>query len=134
MMWNDLLIDRDISKDEVVTAISQVFSVSPANVLVVDDIAEAEVSEHIRLLCERMPVQGGFSMKLSIYIRDSKLEQLDPKSTIRQFCGVLHCKCLISDSSVNPFSMLLVQESEDIQPVALDPERLDENEEYIIIG
>lgn len=133
MIWNDIIIDRNLSNDEVVAAISQVFSVSSADVLVVDDIAEAEVSEHIRLLCERMPVQGDFSMKLSIYVRDSKLEQLDPKSTVRQFCGVLHCKCLISDSSVNPFSMLLVQESEDIQPVALDPERLDENEEHIII-
>lgn len=133
MSWHDLLINRNLSNDEVVAAISQVFSVSPADVLVVDDIAEAEVRKHIRLLCERMPVQGDFSMKLSIYVRDSKLEQLEPKSTVRQFCGVLYCKCLISDSSVNPFSMLLVQESEDIQPVALDPERLDENEEYIII-
>lgn len=132
MIWNDFLIDRNLSNDEVVATISQVFSVSPADVLVVDDIAEADVSESIRLLCERMSVQGDFSIRLSIYLRDSKLE-LEPNSIIRQFCGMLHCKCLISDSSVNPYSMLLVQESEDIQPVALDPERLDENEEYIII-
>lgn len=65
-MWNDLLIDRNLSRDEVVAAISQVFSVSPADVLLVDDIAEAEVSEHIRLLCERMPVRGDFSMKLIV--------------------------------------------------------------------
>jgi hypothetical protein len=133
MSWHDLLIDRNLSKDEVLAAMSQVFSVSPTDVLVVDDIAEAEVSEHIRLLCERMPVQGDFSMKLSIYVRDSELEQLDPKLIIRQFCCILHCQCLISDSSVNPYLMLLVQESGDIQPVSLNPDRLDENEEYIII-
>lgn len=108
MIWNDFLVDRNLSNDEVVATISQVFSVSSADVLVVDDIAEADVSERIRLLCERMSVQGDFSMRLSIYLRDSKLEQLEPKSIIRQFCGMLHCKCLISDSSVNPYSMLLV--------------------------
>lgn len=37
------------------------------------------------------------------------------------------------DSSVSPFSILFVQESKDIQSVALDPERLEENEEYIMI-
>ena len=72
-------------------------------------------------------------MKLSIYVRDSKLEQLDPKLIIRQFCCILHCKCLMSDSSVNPFTMLLVQESKDIQTVSLNPDRLDENEEYILM-
>lgn len=69
----------------------------------------------------------------SIYLDDSQLAQLDPKLIIKQFCCILHCKCLISDDSVNPFTMLLVQESKDIQPVALDPQRLDGNEEYIII-
>lgn len=72
-------------------------------------------------------------MKLFIYVRDSKLAQLNPELIIKQFCCILHCKCLISDDSVNPFTMLLVQESEDIQPVSLDPERLEGNEEYIMI-
>ena len=67
------------------------------------NLAEADVSERIRLLCERMSVQGDFSMRLSIYLRDSKLE-LEPKSIIRQFCGMLHCKCLISDSSASRLS------------------------------
>lgn len=133
MLWNDILIDRNINNDQVVAALSLVFSVSSVDILLVDDIAEAEVSNHIRLLCERIPVQGDFLMKLSIYIRDSMLEQFEPQSTIKQFCGVLHCKCLISDSSINPFSMLLIQELQDIQLIALDPERLGENEQYIII-
>ena len=133
MSWHDLLINRSFSNDEVVTAISQVFSVSPAYVLIVDDIAEAEVSEHIRVLCECLPAQGDFSMKLFIYVCDSKLAQLDPELGIKQFCCILHCKCLMSDSSVNPFTLLLVQESGDIQPVSLNPEQLDENEEYILM-
>ncbi len=133
MIWNDLLVDRNLSKDEIEATISQVFSVSPTDVLVVDDIAETEVSEHIRVLCECLPARGDFLMKLFIYVRDSKLAQLNPELIIKQFCCILHCKCLISDDSVNPFTMLLVQESKDIQPVALAPEKLEENEEYIMI-
>ena len=129
MTWNDLLVDRNLSKDEIRATISQVFSVSLIDVLVVDDIAETEVSEHIRVLCECLPAQGDFSMKLFIYVRDSKLAQLNPELIIKQFCCILHCKCLISDDSINPFTMLLVQESKDIQPVSLAPERLDGNEE-----
>lgn len=133
MSWHDLLIDRNLSNNEVVTAISQIFSISPADVLVVDDITEAEVSKHIRVICECLPAQGDFSMKLFIHVRDFKLAQLDPELGIKQFCCILHCKCLMSDSSINPFTMLLVQESGNVQLVALDPIRLDENEEYIIL-
>ena len=127
MIWNDLLVDRNLSKDEIGATISQVFSVSPTDVLVVDDIAETEVSEHTRVLCECLPAQGDFSMKLFIYVRGSKLAQLNPELIIKQFCCILHCKYLISDDSVNRFTMLLVQESKDIQPVSLNPEKLEGN-------
>lgn len=132
MFSNDILVDLDLTNYEVVAAISQIFSVSPADILVVDDITEADVTKHICLVCEHMPVQGDFSMRLCIYVHDSKLEQLD-SNTIKQFCSILHCQCLILDSSVNPYTLLLVRESGKIQPVAVDPERLNENEEYIII-
>lgn len=133
MIWNEFLVDRNLSKDELEATISQVFSVSPREILVVNDIAEAKVDKNIRIICERLPLRGDFLMRLSIYLHDSQLKQLDPKLVIKQFCCILHCKCLISDDSVNPFTMLLVQESKDIQPVALDPEKLEENQEYIMI-
>lgn len=133
MFWNDLLVDRNLSNYELVTAISQIFNVLSAEVLVVDDIAEAEVSEDVRLLCERTPVQGDFSMKVFIYLYDSELKQLDSVSTVKQLCTMLHCKCLMSDDSINPYSMLLLQESENTQTAFLDPEKLDEYEEYIMV-
>lgn len=39
----------------------------------------------------------------------------------------------MSDDSINPYSMLLLQESADTQTVFLDPEKLDEYEEYIMV-
>lgn len=129
----DILVDRNLSNDEVVATMSELFSVSPADILIVDDIYETKVSAHIRILCERMTVSGEFLIKLDFYLRDPKLKKLEPEPIIKQFCSMLHCKCLISDSSVNPYSMLLVRKSGDVQPVGLDPIRLDENEEYIIL-
>lgn len=133
MIWNEFLVDRNLSKDELRATISQLFSVAPIDVLVVNDIAEAKVGKNIHIICERLPVRGDFLIRLSVYIHDSQLAQLEPELIIKQFCCILHCKCLISDDSVNPFTMLLVQESKDIQLVSLDPQRLEVNEEYIMI-
>jgi hypothetical protein len=116
-----------------VSNVSQVFFISPAGVLVVDDITESAVSEDICIITEKMPVKGDFLLKLSIYLLDSKLERFNFKAIARKFCSILSCQCLISDDSVNPYSMFLVKESKDIQLVYLEPEQLDENEEYIIL-
>ena len=95
MIWNDFLVDRNLSKDKLEATISQVFSVSPIDVLVINDITEANVDKNIRIICERLPVRGDFLMRLCIYLDDSKLAQLDPELIIKQFCCILHCKCLI---------------------------------------
>lgn len=92
MIWHDILVDRNLSKDEVKTTISQVFSVSPIIVLVVNDIAEAKVSKNIRIVCERLPVRRDFLVRLCIYLHDPKLEDFS-RETIRQFCSILDCKC-----------------------------------------
>lgn len=129
----DFLIDRNLSEDELKATISQLFSVSPIDVLVINDIAEAKADKNIRIICERLPVKGDFLTRVCIYLNDSKLAKPISESTIKEFCTILHCNCLISDDSVNPYSMLLVQESEDIQLISLDPERLNRDEEYIMI-
>ncbi|MBW4637915.1 MAG: hypothetical protein KME05_06715 [Gloeocapsa sp. UFS-A4-WI-NPMV-4B04] len=129
----DFLIDRNLSEDEIRATISPVFSVSPIDVLVINDIAEAKVDKNIRIICERLPVKGDFLTRVCVYLHDSKLTKPTPTLTISQFCCILHCKCLISDDSVNPYSMLLVQESENIQLISLEPKRLNKDEEYIMI-
>jgi len=131
MLWEEVLVDRELTDDEVMTTMVALFAVSPDAVLVVDDITAANVSEKLSVVCERTPIRGDFSLRLSIYLHDPALEQLDRIAIVGQFCDLLHCKCLISDDSVNPYAMLLVEGSARQQPVFLDPERLDA-EEYVL--
>lgn len=60
MIWNEFFVDRNLSKNELGVTISQVFSVSPIDVLVVNDIAEAKVGKNIRIIRERLSVRGEF--------------------------------------------------------------------------
>jgi hypothetical protein len=132
MIWQEFLVDRNLTENEIANAIAQLFSIALTDVLVVDDIVETDVSDRVRVLCERMSVEGDFSIRLSIYLRDSNLEQSDSTLKIGQFCELLNCQCLVSDESVNPYQWRLVQSSETWKLVYLDPKKLDENEEYII--
>ncbi|MEG4631106.1 hypothetical protein QUB56_16110 [Microcoleus sp. AR_TQ3_B6] len=132
MIWQEFLVDRNLTENEIANAIANLFLIPLTDVLVVDDIVETDVSERVRVVCERMSVEGDFSIRLSIYLRDSNLDQSDSTLKIGQFCELLNCQCLVSDESVNPYQWRLVQSSETWKLVYLDPRLLDENEEYII--
>jgi len=132
MIWQEFLVDRNLTENEIANAIAQLFLIPLKDVLVVDDIVETDVSDQVRVLCERMSVEGDFSIRLSIYLRDSNLEQSNSTLKIGQFCELLNCQCLVPDESVNPYQWLLVQSSENWKLVYLNPKALDENEEYII--
>ena len=95
-------MERERSRDAIVTAIAKLFAIAATDVLVVDNMTEAVVSTRIKVLCERTPVKGDFARKLSIYIRDLALEQGESKAVIGYFSAMLHCKCLIPDQSPNP--------------------------------
>lgn len=132
MLWQEIIIDINPSSDEVVKTLAKLFKVPLSEVLVVHDITEADISDRVQIVCEKIPVKGDFSSKISIYLRNPEIEQHASQSMIGEFCEMLHCHCLISDDSFNPFSMLLVQGMGKQQLVFLDVERLDENEEYAI--
>jgi hypothetical protein len=132
MIWQEFLVDRNLTEDEIASAIAQIFLIPLTDVLVVDDIVETDVSDQVRVLCERMSVEGDFSIRLSIYLHDSNLEESNSTLKIGQFCELLNCQCLLPDESVNPYQWRLVESSESWKLVYLNSELLDENEEYII--
>lgn len=131
MFWEDILVDRMLTSDEIKAAISNSFLIAMTEVLVVDDIADTIVTEQVRVLCEQIPTRGDFLMKLSIYLRDPSLERFDHKQVIGKLCNLLDCKCLISDNSDNPYSMLQIEGETSQRNIFLKPELLDE-EEYVI--
>ncbi|NES18239.1 MAG: hypothetical protein F6K41_04740 [Symploca sp. SIO3E6] len=131
MIW-EMLIDRHLTANEVVTTVSKLLLIPVADILVIDDITSVRVDLKTKVVCENTAIGGDFPMMLSIYLRDPNLGELDIKASTGQFSGMLRCKCLISDESVNPYSWLLIQGTTDCQIVYLDPDKLDENEEYVV--
>ena len=131
MIW-EMLIDRHLTANEIVTTVSELLLISLADILIVDDITSVKVSPKTRVVCENTAIGGDFSMLLSIYLRDPNLGELDIKALTGQFSNMLRCKCLISDESVNPYSWLLIQGTTDCQIVYLDSDKLDEKEEYVV--
>jgi len=131
MLWQEILIDRPLTSEAITLALSELFNL-PANVIaVVEDITTSERDEHKQVSCEKQLIKGEFIEKISIYLLNANLADNMDLKDIEKLCRLLHCKCLVSDNSLNPFAMILVEESGKNQIIFLDVERL-ENEEYII--
>ncbi|OCQ99773.1 hypothetical protein BCD67_15330 [Oscillatoriales cyanobacterium USR001] len=132
MLWQEILIDRPLTSEAITIALSELFSLPANAIAVVEDIATSESNEHTQIICERQPIKGEFVEKLSVYLLNAKLADNIDLKDIEKLCRLLHCKCLISDDSLNPFSMILVEDLGKNQIIFLDIERLENDEEYII--
>jgi DNA-binding Xre family transcriptional regulator len=132
MLWQEILIDRPLTSEAITIALSELFNL-PANVIaVVEDIATSESDDRIQVICEKQQIKGEFIEKLSLYLLKAKLADNIDLQDLEKLCQLLHCNCLISDDSLNPFSMILVEASGKNQIIFLDIERLENDEEYTI--
>jgi len=133
MFGEDILLGRALTNDEIVAALAAAFSVAGEDVTVVDGPIQGEVDADARIRCERFAVGGDFPTHLSVYLLDAALDVLDRMATVRHLCAELRTECLVSDDSVNPYTMLLVQAAGAERAVSLDPRRMDDDE-YVIAG
>ena len=138
MIWQDILITRDVSERDVATALATVFGIRQEQVLVITDLVTftGEVTDDFLILCERRPTTGDFVLYLSIYLRDDPLERFvelnDDGTLIGRLCQIWSCSALMSDDSIDPYSWLLVRGPDDIQPVQIDSEILDDDDAWVL--
>ena len=138
MIWEDILITRDVAELDVAAAMATVFGIESDRVLVIDDpmTFEGEITDDIGILCERRPAAGDLVLFLTIYLRDDALETFaeahEVGVLVGRMCQIWDCAALVSDDSVNPYSWLLVRGPDDIQPVRVDPETLDDDDAWIL--
>lgn len=131
MIWENVFVDRHLTAGEAAATLAKAFAVPVADVLVVPDVIAADVRPNARILVELAPARGDFPVLLTIYLRDPNLAARDRAATVGRLCEALGAACLVSDDSVNPFTMLLVRSATDRQLVGLDPDRLDADE-YVV--
>jgi hypothetical protein len=133
MQWPDCLVDRQLTDQELIAALSSYLSVAPSTILVVAEVPAYKLPNATTMLCERCPVRGDFVLKLSFYPQDDAIGAQDGCRFIEFLCARTGCRCLVPDESENPFSMILVEGIDRRKGVflrtdamALDPE------EYVI--
>lgn len=61
-----------------------------------------------------------------------ELAETNPCEITRRLCAILNVHALISDESLDPYSMRLVDQAGKTRRVSLDVESLDQREEYRI--
>jgi hypothetical protein len=138
MVWQDLLLDRWVDERALTQALAAIFEADPTAVLVVDDItAPALDVRGIVVLAERTRRRGQFPLQLGVYIRDDTLWQrvqgLDKTvHLVRRLCGLLRTACLITGDQGDSEADFLIRPGGDILRVALDEDRLDDDEFVVV--
>jgi hypothetical protein len=139
MIWRDILIDRRPSDRELRSALARGFQITPDEVLLFGDYDELLSPEPpgIRLLCERLPVDGQFRMKLGVMPVHPDQEAFvrihDDIQLVSAICGALGVRGLIDDGSDNPYAFLLVHPDGVVARTDLDAEQLDADGQYVLM-
>ena len=139
MMWEDLILDRDVPTQALRRALAAALGIPEPSVQVVADVADTTPAGDgaTRLLVERTARDGDFPLQLSLYVRDAALAQsvaapAERLARVQRLCQLLGCTSLLADDSLNPFSWLSIAPSGAVDVVALDPDRFDRDEFKVI--
>jgi hypothetical protein len=101
---------------------------------VTSEIPGGALDKRIQLVVVRNRVRGDFRLSVELYPQAKELiERLDGLRLMDQLCASLRCKCLISDDSVNPYAMTLVEGPGVRRHVFLEADKLDlDVPEYVL--
>ena len=127
MNWHDILLERDFDETTLKEALAEAFDVPPQQVSIVNSIEE--IQGGVAVVAERTPTKGDFHCLLSLYV-EREFATKEPIQVTRRLCASLNVQALIPDSSLNPYSMILVSKAGEVRLVTLDAESLDLREEY----
>lgn len=139
MIWRDILIDRQPSDSELVHALAHLFQISTDEILLFGDYSQLLLDEPAgtRLLCERLPVEGEFRMKLGIMPvhpdQEAFVRTHDDVELVTSLCRILAVRGLIDDGSDNPYAFLLIDPNRAVSRTDLDAERLDSDGQYVLM-
>ena len=119
----DFHLERIATDDELADALRQVFNVT--FVRLVEEITSHGDFADVQVLVVRWVTGGDFPLQVSVHPQSETFDQ--EEALAQRLCGVLACRCLISDDSPTPFSWRLV-DSTATRAVAVAPDRLDLDE------
>ena len=125
MSLGDVIAERELSNGQVAQAICALWGLHPTEVLVINDLEElVNSTQSRRVLCHTWVVQGGqFHTVLSFH--EGEFTNLPRIGVGEKLSRILRCRCLLSDSIQNPYTMVLVSGNEPPKSVHLNAKKLD---------
>ncbi len=132
MIWQDILLERTVTpsglRDGIVAA---GLAGNAEAVEIVDSMDGVSGKPGVNVVCEQIRRGGGdFPLQLAVYVYD--VLPNEATEVVARFAQAVGCRCLISDDSEAPYRMLLLAPGELPLVVDVDPNALDEREEYIL--
>lgn len=132
-LGGDILAERRLSKGELRTALSALLSVSPERIFVCEDYEELLTApDTIITYCRYSHLEGG-EFHTVIDLPDGLLHSLPRHATALRLAGLLGCRLLVDDGSINPYAYLFYDEQGNCRPVSLDADAYN-RDEYVIRG
>lgn len=122
MIWQDLLIKRDVTDEEAISAIAEVFKRCPENVTVCNDLRKlTALPDAIHILLERFPVTGDFLSRFEVILRDdapsSMMQCADDVRFVGELAQRLGAAIYIGDTSLDPSSGYLIHDDHVVQHI-----------------
>lgn len=132
MPWAEIFINRDVSENELATAIGRLFTLeaNQVNVISAEEDDWFANSEEYKVICAVHDASGEFFTWLDII---PLLPSLMPKNSLEaigKLCEILNCFALTTygAEAVNPYSWTLVRGLHDCYRVKVDPDLLDDEQ------
>jgi hypothetical protein len=138
MIWRDILIETLPDDRELRRALAHVLQVEPDEVALFTDYVELlqPMPDTIRVICERILVNGEIHMKLGIMPvhpdQEARVRASDDLALRSALCTTLATRGLIDDGSDNPYAFLLLDRGGSASRATVDADRLDIDDPYVV--
>lgn len=139
MIWQDVIINRVLSKAEIEQGIRTIFPINTEKIFITADMYNMNISlgDNIKIVCETWISKADFPFSVTIYLRE---DSLLPKTNMLkhniqrfgEFCELLNCSVLIGDNSNNPYTWILISNRVDYELVSIKIGSFDNRERFIV--
>ena len=138
MLWESLLVGRLMSDEDLRHACAAALGIDRQRVWVQDRIEDAPPpgAAQIGLVVERYSARGEFPLALTLYVSEPALQPAigdagQSFALLLRICRSLAADCLISDDSSDPYAMLRMRATGDVEFVEIDPDLLDDSDAFV---
>jgi hypothetical protein len=139
MLWTDIEFGQIVSDDCLREGFGQSFGIAPADVSVIEDITAENPwrNDQTKIVLERRLQPGEFPLHVMVILDGADLDaqvetQQQSLAMVQRLCAALHCRALISTEAIDPYEWLLISPTGEPVVVRVDPDRLDDENAFVI--